>query len=176
MDSLSLIGKPAPDFTLDDPDGHPHSLSNTRGKIVVMNIWSAECPWSEQGDEELLTYTQEWGDRVLIWTIAANSNEDVALIREESARRGLDLVLIDSDQTVADLYNAQITPHVYLVDNQRILRYSGAINNRTFRQKVADQFFLRDAVDAVLKGEDPNPAQTQAYGCAILRFPHDRNA
>ena len=46
-------GDLAPDFTLPDLDGAPHALSNYRGQVVIVNFWSAECPWAERADSLL---------------------------------------------------------------------------------------------------------------------------
>ena len=53
MDSLIPNDQPAPDFTLADIDGLPHTLSNLTGKVVILNFWSAECPHSARADREL---------------------------------------------------------------------------------------------------------------------------
>ena len=45
---------PAPDFTLPDLNSDHHSLSDFFGRIVVLNFWSAECPWSSRADQEVM--------------------------------------------------------------------------------------------------------------------------
>lgn len=89
---------------------------------------------------------------------------------EEAAKaRRLPTVLIDAQQTVADLYDAQTTPHVFVIDRDGILRYRGAVDDVTFRQRKPTRFFLDEAVDALLNGHLPALAETPAYGCAIIR-------
>ncbi|MBP1694278.1 MAG: hypothetical protein H6Q37_2161 [Chloroflexi bacterium] len=87
-----------------------------------------------------------------------------------AATRGLPLLLVDGNQEVTELYDAQTTPNVYLVDEHGILRYRGAVNDRTFRQRTPLRFYLRDAVQALLEGRLPEIAETSPYGCAIVHF------
>ena len=84
------IGDPAPDFLLSDLNGRPHRLSDYRGRIVILNFWSADCPWVERVDRELLACLQGWGEGVLLLPIAANPTESDELI---AAGRKIDFVL-----------------------------------------------------------------------------------
>ncbi len=118
---------------------------------------------------------QRAGD-VVILSIASNRNEvgawqgrALTCIEEAAATRRLPIVLIDAEQIVADLYDAQTTPHVFVIDRSGILRYRGAVDDVTFRQRKPIRFFLDEAVEALLDGHLPALAETPAYGCAIVR-------
>jgi peroxiredoxin len=160
----------APLFSLPGLDGVSYSLVEQRGHVVVLNFWSAECPHAERVDRELAAVSPGWGERVALWTIAANANEPVPLLRQVGARRGIAPLLHDAAGEVADLYGAQTTPHFFVVDVGGILRYQGAFDDVTFRQRTPSRFYLRQAVEAVLSGRRPEPEQTAPYGCAIVRF------
>jgi peroxiredoxin len=170
MDTVIQNGQPAPDFELPDLQGQLHTLSELRGRVVVLNFWSAECPWAERADQVLDAYRQEWGENVTVWSIASNVNESTKMLAETASQRGLAVILHDSRHHVADRYGAQTTPHLFVVDRQGILRYQGALDDTNFRQREARRFFLRQAVEAVLAGQDPDPAQTTPYGCTIVRM------
>jgi peroxiredoxin len=163
------IGQPAPDFTLPDLNGHLHSLLDYRGRVAILNFWSAECPQSARVDAELLPMVKAWGAAVALLSIAANANEGRDLIARVAAQRALPVVLLDSDHKVADLYEAQTTPHLFVVDAQGILRYQGAFDDVTFRQRNPTRNYLRQAVEAVLAGQQPPLSQTSPYGCTIVR-------
>jgi hypothetical protein len=90
-------------------------------------------------------------------------------VEEAAQRRRLSRVLVDSEHLVADLYEAVTTPHVFLLDRKGILRYRGAVDDITFRRREATRFFLQEAVEALLEGHLPEPNETPAYGCAIVR-------
>jgi hypothetical protein len=90
-------------------------------------------------------------------------------VAEAVRARRLPTVLVDVNQVVADLYEAQTTPHVFLVDHEGILRYRGAVDDVAFRQRVATRFFVEEAVEALLENRLPAVQETPAFGCAIVR-------
>ncbi|HET6821804.1 MAG TPA: redoxin domain-containing protein [Anaerolineales bacterium] len=163
------LNESAPDFELPDLQGIPHSLSDFRGKIVIINFWSAECPHSERTDRYLLPLLENWDGEVVLLPVASNRNESVQMVREAAEARRVPQVLIDSEHIVADLYGALTTPHVFVLDREGILRYRGAVDDITFRHRVATRFFLRDAVQALLDRQLPPLRETPAYGCTIVR-------
>ena len=164
------LGQPAPGFTLPDLAGHAHSLAEARGRIAIVNFWSAECGWCERTDAQLLALTQTWGDAATLLPIASNLNEGPALLARVAGQRGLPLVLIDAEHQVADLYGALTTPQLFVIDQDGILRYKGAFDDVTFRQRTPTQNYLRKAVEALLTGRQPDPAQTLSQGCSIVRY------
>jgi peroxiredoxin len=159
----------APEFTLPDLEGRIHMLSDYRGRLVVLNFWSAECPHTKRADREIMAAYEEWGQEVVLLPVAANTNETQSQIASVSQDRGLPLVLRDADQAVADRYEAQTTPHAFLIDRQGFLRYRGAVDDVTFRQPEPTRFFLGEAVKAVLSERLPEQAETQPFGCIIVR-------
>ena len=160
----------APLFSLPDLKGTTHSLADYRGKIAILNFWSAECPWSARRDAELIPLLDKWGQLVTVLPIASNANESLELISQAAQDRGLPLVLLDRDQSVADLYDARTTPHFFVIDPSGILRYQGAFDDITFRQRTATCDFLVDAVEALLAERLPDPPSTLPYGCSIVRY------
>lgn len=163
------INEPAPDFELPDLQGFPHKLCDTRGKIAIINFWSAECPHSQRTDQYLASLLEKWGGEVVMLSIASNRNEPVQMVAEVAQARRTPTVLLDSEHRVADLYDAVTTPHVFVLDRQGILRYRGAVDNITFRHRKATRFFLQEAVGALFNGKIPELQETSPYGCSIVR-------
>ena len=163
------LNEPAPDFELSDLQGNPHRLSEYRGRIVIVNFWSAECPHSERADQSILARLCQWAPDVVLLSIAANRNESPRMLEEVSKARQLPTVLIDAQHVVADSYEAVTTPHAFVVDREGILRYRGAIDDVTFRHRRATRFYWAEIVEALLEGRLPEIQETTAYGCAIVR-------
>jgi len=163
------INEPAPDFELPDLGGKFHRLSDYRGKIVIINFWSCECPHSERTDRSTMACLVQWGVEVELFSIASNRSESAKEVAEAARARRLPKVLIDSDHRVADLYEAVTTPHSFLIDRDGILRYRGAIDDVKFRQPKATRFFLEEAVESLLEGQLPPLTETPPFGCAIVR-------
>lgn len=163
------LNESAADFELLDLHGRLHRLSDDRGKIVIVNFWSCECPQCERTDPALMAMSVQWAENVAVLSIASNRSESIQSIQETSKTRRLPMVLIDAEHFVADLYEAQTTPHVFVIDRNGILRYRGAVDDVTFRQRNPTRFFLDEAVEALLAGHLPALAETPAYGCTIVR-------
>ena len=139
------LNHPATEFELPDLQGRLHRLRDYRGKIVIVNFWSVECPHSERTDHYMVTLLRRWGGEVVLLSIAANRNESIQLVDEVAKTRGIPMVLIDAEHGVADLYEAVTTPHVFVVDRAGILRYRGAVDDATFRRREVTHFFLQEA-------------------------------
>jgi peroxiredoxin len=164
-----LINQPAPDFALPDLNGDVMKLSDLRGKIVILNFWSCECPHSERTDRQLMAMLVQWRDDVVMLPIASNQIETRPAIGEAARIRHLPFVLLDEGHRVADLYNALTTPHIFVIDRDGLLRYAGGVDDTSFRQRRPTRFYVDEAVEALLDGHFPPISETPAYGCAIVR-------
>lgn len=163
------LNERAPDFELPDLDGRLHHLSDYRGRIVIINFWSCECPHAERTDRALMAMSVQWGSEVVLLPIGANRIESADAMAAAAQTRRLPLVLHDREHIVADLYEAKTTPHVFVVDRVGMLRYRGAVDDVNFGRRRPGRFFLEQAVEALLDGRLPPLAETPAYGCAIVR-------
>jgi peroxiredoxin len=163
------INQPVPDFELPALDGRLYRLSDYRGKIVIVNFWSCECPQSERTDKSIMAMFVQWRDDVVMLSIASNKNETVEAVKAVAEARHLPVVLLDENCRVADQFEAQTTPHIFVIDREGILRYRGAVDDVTFRHRVPTRFFLDEAVESLLAGRLPTLTESPAYGCAIVR-------
>jgi peroxiredoxin len=171
MDPLARVGESAPNFELPDLEARVCRLAEQRGRIVVLNFWSVDCPHAERTDEILSSLRPAWGNRVMVWWLASNANEPDERRKLAAHERQVGPVLLDEGQVVADRYGAQTTPHLFVVDEGGVLRYAGAPDDVGFRQRVPSRHYLADAVAALLDGRTPEPASTVAFGCALVRMP-----
>ncbi|MBL8050466.1 MAG: redoxin domain-containing protein [Anaerolineales bacterium] len=163
------INQPIPNFLLPDIKGNIHQIEQYRGKIVIINFWSCECPHSERTDKAILSMFVQWRDEVELITIASNRNETVEEIKNVSEARHIPNVWLDAKCEIANLFEAVTTPHVFVIDRDGILRYRGAVDDVKFRQKTPTRFFLDEAIESLLVGQLPTIQESPAYGCAIVR-------
>jgi peroxiredoxin len=163
------INEPVPDFELPDLHGRLHRLSDYRGRIVIVNFWSCECPHSERTDKAIMSMFVQWQDDVSMLTIASNRNETAEDVANVSTARRLPTVLLDANCKVANMFEAQTTPHIFVIDRNGILRYRGSVDDVTFRQRIPTRFFLDLAVESLLEGHSPELTESPAYGCTIVR-------
>jgi len=163
------LDRPAPGFELHDLAGRLHRLGDYRGRIVIVNFWSADCPHAARADAQTLAALARWGAEVALLSIASNANESAAEVESAARARGLFPVLLDAGHAAADRYGAQVTPEAFVIDRMGILRYRGAVDDVNFRQRHATRFFLEEAVEALLAGNLPALRETPAFGCALIR-------
>jgi peroxiredoxin len=164
------LNQPAPEFTLPDLEGRIHMLSDYRGRIVIVNFWSAECPHSERFDADVTAWLPQWDPDVALLSIASNANEPDGMLAAVARQRTIPVVLRDADQRVAGRYGALTTPHAFLIDRQGILRYRGAVDDVSFRQREPTRFYLQEAVEALRAGRLPEITDVQPFGCTIVRY------
>lgn len=170
MGSMPFLNQPAPDFELPDLDGVYHRLSDQRGRIVVVNFWSCECPHSERTDRSLMSAYIQWGGEVVLLAVDSNVNEGLAEVRKTAEKRRLPVILLDSDHAVADLYEAQSTPQAFVIGREGLLRYQGAVDDVILRQRTASRFYVEEAVEALLEDRLPPLSERPPFGCAIVRY------
>jgi len=136
---------------------------------VIVNFWSAECPHSERVDADITAWLAQWGDDVTLLSIASNANESDEIINGAANRRKVPVLLRDAEQSVADRYEVQTTPHAFVIDRQGILRYRGAVDDVAFRKREPTRFYLKEGIEALLAGRLPEVTEVQPFGCTIVR-------
>lgn len=75
--------------------------------------------------------------------------------------------LFDEGQKIYPQYGATKTPHVFLLDKNRVVKYIGAIDDNVEDAKAVKEHYLENAIAALEKGQEPNPSTTKAIGCSI---------
>jgi hypothetical protein len=177
------IGAAAPDFALPDQDGTIRRLAEFRGRTVVLEWTNHDCPfvrkhYASGNMQALQTLAKERG---IVWLSMASSPEGEqghvtgGQAREltESRRANPTAVLLDPRSVASRAYTATVTPHMFVIDGEGVLRYMGAIDSiRSSRvEDVARaEPWLRDAMLAVAEGRAPAQAVTQPYGCVVKYY------
>jgi len=167
------VGEPAPDFTLKDQAGKAHKLSEYRGKIVVLEWTNPRCPFVQRHYEEdtMEELAEAFGGGDVVW-LAVNSSHFTTpeASRKWMEEQGLGYpTLQDPKGTVGRDYGAKTTPHMFVIDAEGVLRYTGAIDNdpRGREEGDAETNYVRKALEALRSGRPPEPASTKPYGCSV---------
>ncbi|MCL4238465.1 MAG: thioredoxin family protein [Anaerolineae bacterium] len=170
------IGQKAPDFTLPGVDGATHSLATLlAGHKAVAVIFSCNhCPYVRAWEDRMIAIQRDYGSRGAA-LVAINANDarrypddDFDSMKKRAAEQGFNFpYLRDETQEIARAYGATHTPHVFVLDAGGVLRYQGAIDD-SYEDPGSVEFpYLRDTLDAVLAGQAPKIAVTDAVGCTI---------
>lgn len=174
------IGKPAPDFTLTDINGKARSLSEFKGKFVVLEWMNHGCPFIKKhyGSGNMQALQKEWTGKGVAWLSICSSAEGKqgfmtpAEWRKTTAEKGsvATAVLPDGEGTVGRLYGAKTTPHMFVIDPAGVLIYKGAIDDRP-TYDPADVKGATNYVSLALKesmaGKPVGIPSTRSYGCSV---------
>ncbi len=174
------VGEPAPDFSLTDSNGKTQTLSQYKGKIVVLEWNNPECPFvgKHYGSGNMQKQQADATATGAIWlTINSGAagkqgNLDAAGANAYIAKVGgkQTAYLFDPAGTAGHLYGAKTTPHMYVIDQQGVLRYMGGIDSipSTDKDDLAKATQYVPQVLAELKaGKAVSVTTSQPYGCGV---------
>jgi peroxiredoxin len=177
-------GSSAPDFNLPGVDGRNWSLKDfAEARFLVVVFTCNHCPTAQYYEERIKQIAADYKDKgVALVAIMANDPKSVRLDElgwtdlsdsfDEMKIRARDRhfnfpYLYDGDtESAAHAYGPTATPHAFVFDAARKLRYVGAIDDSERIQHVTKNY-LREALDALLAGKEPPLAKTRAVGCSI---------
>lgn len=168
------IGERAPAFVLPDTAGRSHTLPSAGEQAASVVIWTSNhCPYAIAWHERLMAVVREYAGRDLSF-LAVNSNDALRYPADslEAMRRRVDAgefdcpFLHDETQAAARAWGAKTTPDVFVFDGDLRLRYRGA-PDADYDAPLLNAVWIREALDAILDGGTPDPAETESVGCSI---------
>ncbi len=166
------IGSDAPSWRyLQGADGKLHSAIDYKDSdVIVVAFLCNKCPCVKGYEARFNRFVDEFGGRGVKF-VGINSSigelENLDTMKQRAAAGKLKFdYLRDGTQKVARGFAATSTPHVFILDKQRKVVYSGAFDdNRS--EDLVKQHFVIDGVNAMLNGEPVPVAKTQQFGCTI---------
>ena len=174
------VGQPAPEFTLTDSNGQSHNLSDFKGKFVVLEWLNHGCPFVKKHYDggNMQGLQKEYTGKDVVWLSIASSApgkqgnmspEETNKTKEEKGAAPT-AVLIDEDGTVGKLYDAKVTPELFVINPEGTLIYAGAIDDKK-SVDAADvagaRNYVKQALDEAMAGNPVSTPQTEAYGCGV---------
>lgn len=177
------LNAPAPDFSLPATDGKTYSLASfAHCPLLVVCFTCNHCPYVVGNESREKAFAARYAPRGVAY-VAINANEtqnhptdDFAHMKKRAADLGFTWpYLRDDTQAVAAAYGAIKTPHFYLFDGERRLRYVGRMDNSPREIALANTHELADAVEDLLAGRPVALPQTEAIGCTVKWWGKDRH-
>jgi peroxiredoxin len=174
------VGQPAPEFTLTDSNGKSHNLSDFKGKFVVLEWLNHGCPFVKKHYDggNMQALQKEFTGKDVVWLSIVSSApgkqghmspEETNKAKEEKGSAAT-AILIDEDGTVGKLYDAKVTPELYVINPEGTLVYMGAIDDKK-SVDAADvagaKNYVKQALDEALAGNPVSEPATEAYGCSV---------
>jgi peroxiredoxin len=174
------VGSAAPEFSLPDTGGKTHSLSDFKGKYVVLEWFNPECPFVKKhyGSDNMQKLQQEYTSKGVAWlTIDSNAPGTEGNLTPEQAQKVMNswkthqtALLLDPDSKVARLYGAKNTPDMIVIDPQGNIVYEGAIDSKATPNPAdipSSTNYVKAALDESMSGKPVSNPTTKPYGCSV---------
>ena len=179
------IGSKAPDFRLPNYDGKFYSLKDfASAKVLVIVFTCTHCPTAQAYEDRIKKIVDGYKSKgVAVVAISPNSPNGLLLeelgysdlnddfdnmkIRAKEKQFNFPYLYDGDNEAVSIKYGPVATPHAYVFDNQRILKYNGRLDALENPNKGANSEDLRNAIDEILAGKEVTTPTTKTFGCSI---------
>ena len=179
------IGAVAPAFSLPGTDGKNYTLESFRNSKILVIIFTANhCPTAQAYEDRILQLYQDFHPRGVEFVLVSSNNPgalcleemgysdlgdsfDELKIRASEKKIPMPYLYDGAAQEMAKAYGPSTTPHVFIFDNQRTLRFCGRIDEMENPYKKPTQLDTRNALDALLAGKTVPIEKTKVFGCSI---------
>jgi peroxiredoxin len=179
--AAAQVGEPAPDFKVTDATGKTRSLSEFKGKIVVLEWLNHGCPFVkkhyESGNMQKLQ-KEVTAQNDVVWLSVASSSEGQegymtgkeTLAAATASHAAPTAILLDPAGTVGRAYEAKVTPHMFIIGKDGKVAYNGAIDDKPSTKATdvptATNYILA-ALTEIKAGKPVSKPLTKPYGCSV---------
>jgi peroxiredoxin len=174
------VGSAAPNFSLTDAKGKTHSVSEFKGKYVVLEWFNPECPFVKKhyGSGNMQKLQQEYTGKGVVWlSIDSSAPGTEGNLTGEQAEKIMTAwkthqtdFLLDPEGKAGRAYGAKNTPHMFIINPEGKIVYEGAIDSKR-TPNPADipnsTNYVKVALDESMSGKPVTTANTQPYGCSV---------
>jgi peroxiredoxin len=174
------VGSAAPDFSLTDAKGKTHSLSQYKGKYVVLEWFNPECPFVKKhyGTGNMQKLQEEYTGKGVVWlTIDSNAPGSEGNMTPEQAEKVTaawkthqTALLLDPEGNAGRAYGAKNTPNMVVINPEGKIAYEGAIDSKATPNPAdipSSTNYVKVALDESLAGKQVTTANTKPYGCSV---------
>ncbi|MEP6777055.1 MAG: thioredoxin family protein [Chthoniobacterales bacterium] len=174
------VGSAAPDFSVPDAKGKTHSISEHKGKYVVLEWFNPECPFVKKhyGSGNMQKLQGEYTGKGVVWlTIDSSAPGMEGSLSPEQATKTMDdlkihssALLLDSDGKAGRAYGAKNTPHMVVVNPEGKIVYEGAIDSKASPNPAdiaSSTNYVKVALDESMAGKPVTTPSSRPYGCSV---------
>ena len=174
------VGSAAPDFSLTDAKGKTHSLSQYKGKYVVLEWFNPECPFVKKhyGGGNMQKLQEDYTGKGVVWlTLDSNAPGTEGNLTSEQAMQKMTewkthqtALLLDPEGKAGRAYGAKNTPNMVVINPEGKIAYEGAIDSKATPNPAdipSSTNYVKVALDESLAGKPVTTANTRPYGCSV---------
>jgi peroxiredoxin len=174
------VGSAAPDFSLPDANGKTHSLTQYKGKYVVLEWFNPECPFVKKhyGSDNMQKLQQEYTSKGVVWLsidssaagTEGNLTPEQAQSTIKSWKTHQTALLLDPEGKAGRAFGAKNTPHMFVINPEGKVVYEGAIDSKATPNPAdipSSTNYVKVALDESISGKPVTTATTKPYGCSV---------
>jgi peroxiredoxin len=174
------VGSAAPDFSLTDAKGKAHSLSQYKGKYVVLEWFNPECPFVKKhyGSGNMQKLQEEYTNKGVTWlTIDSSAPGSEGSLSADAASKVMigwktrqTALLLDPEGKAGRAYGAKNTPNMVVINPEGKIVYEGAIDSKASPNPAdipSSTNYVKAALDESLEGKPVTTSTTKPYGCSV---------
>ncbi|MEY2521070.1 MAG: hypothetical protein QOF24_2829 [Verrucomicrobiota bacterium] len=174
------VGSAAPDFSLTDSKGKTQTVSQYKGKYVVLEWFNPECPFVKKhyGSGNMQKLQEEFTGKGVVWLsvdssapgLEGNLTADQANAKMAEWKTKQTALLLDPEGKAGRTYGAKNTPHMFVINPEGKIIYEGAIDSKATPNPAdiaGSTNYVKAALDESLGGKPVSNANTKPYGCSV---------
>jgi peroxiredoxin len=174
------VGTTAPDFSLTDSKGKTQTVSQYKGKYVVLEWFNPECPFVKKhyGSGNMQKLQEEFTGKGVVWLSVDSSapGKEGNLTAEEANAKITEwktkqtALLLDPDGKAGQTYGAKNTPHMFVINPEGKIIYEGAIDSKASANPAdinGSTNYVKVALEESMSGKTVTTANTKPYGCSV---------
>jgi len=174
------VGSAAPDFSVTDAKGKNQSLSQYKGKYVVLEWFNPDCPFVKKhyGGGNMQKLQQQYTDKGVVWLSVDSSapGKEGNLTPEQGEKKMAEwkthstALLLDQDGKAGQAYGAKNTPHMFIINPEGKIIYAGAIDSKATPNPAdisSSTNYVKVALDEAMAGKPVTTPSTRPYGCSV---------
>ncbi len=174
------VGSEAPNFSAADSKGKTHSLSEYKGKYVVLEWFNPECPFVKKhyGSGNMQKLQENFTSKGVTWlTIDSSAPDKEGSLKPAEANQKMadwklhsTALLLDSDGKVGRTYGAKNTPHMFVINPEGKVIYEGAIDSKASPNPddiSTSTNYVKVALDEAMAGKAVTTPSSRPYGCSV---------
>jgi peroxiredoxin len=174
------VGNAAPDFSVSDSKGKTQSVSQYKGKYVVLEWFNPDCPFVKKhyGSGNMQKLQEEFTGKGVVWLSvdSSASGKEGNLTAEQAEKKMTELkmhssaLLLDQDGKAGQAYGAKNTPHMFVINPDGKLIYAGAIDSKATPNPAdipTSTNYVKAALDESMAGKTVTTSSSRPYGCSV---------
>jgi len=174
------VGSAAPDFSVTDSKNRPQSISQYKGKYVVLEWFNPECPFVKKhyGSGNMQKLQEEFTGKGVVWLNVDSSAPGLEgnLTAEQAEKKIAEwkakqtAFLLDPDGKAGRTYGAKNSPHMFVINPEGKIIYEGAIDSKPTPNPAdiaSSTNYVRVALDESLAGKPVTTPSSRPYGCSV---------